>query len=368
MTPLDQLLVETDAPFLDADAVPRPAERDLPDPAHRARDGAGEGRGRGRDGRRDRRERDPGLRPVLTCGSRRAATSVRRPSTSRGELSTSGRGDSSSARPQSGAFRWTARHRRSLASATTAGIGKPRPCAPTNLLDSLREGRSRARPAAPVPGPARAGGCVHVRPGSVALHGALLAVLVAGPLAYVTAGKSVTVDVDGRRADVRTLRVARSARARRSRASHVGAHDTVAPSLSAPVTSGMQVVGAARASGPPRRRRCAPGRVDDSRRRAASSRGSLGGRYDDAYLSVSRSTRIPLSGLRARRTHAEDRDRRRTAATDRGRRHHRGDRGPTRSPAPGCRWARPADCQSPSASAPIDGQHGGVVAHRHAGR
>ena len=34
VAPLDQLLVETDAPVPHADAVPRPAQRVVPDPAH----------------------------------------------------------------------------------------------------------------------------------------------------------------------------------------------------------------------------------------------------------------------------------------------------------------------------------------------
>ena len=36
VAPLDLLLVETDAPFLTPDAVPRAAERVVPDPAHGA--------------------------------------------------------------------------------------------------------------------------------------------------------------------------------------------------------------------------------------------------------------------------------------------------------------------------------------------
>ena len=38
---------------------------------------------------------------------------------------------------------------------------------------------------------------MRARPTALALHGVLLAALIAGPLAYVTADKSVTLEVDG---------------------------------------------------------------------------------------------------------------------------------------------------------------------------
>ena len=41
VVPADRLLVETDAPYLTPGAVPRPPQRVVPGPAHRARDGRG---------------------------------------------------------------------------------------------------------------------------------------------------------------------------------------------------------------------------------------------------------------------------------------------------------------------------------------
>ena len=41
VTPPDRLLVETDAPFLTPGALPRPAQRVVPRPAHSPRDGRG---------------------------------------------------------------------------------------------------------------------------------------------------------------------------------------------------------------------------------------------------------------------------------------------------------------------------------------
>jgi len=136
---------------------------------------------------------------------------------------------------------------------------------------------------------------VRARPRFVALQGALLAVLVAGPLAYVTAGKSVTVRVDGAAHDVRTY-ASTVAAALTQQGISVGAHDAVAPSLSTPLTDGMQVAVL--------RGRLVHLEVDGVVRDVWTTAGdvqqlarSLGARYDDAYFSVSRSTRIPTDGI-----------------------------------------------------------------------
>ncbi len=136
---------------------------------------------------------------------------------------------------------------------------------------------------------------MRVRPRSVALHGALLAVLVVGPLAYVSAGKSVTLQVDGSTRDVRTY-ASTVASALAQQGIDVGAHDTVAPSPSAPLADGMRVAVL--------RGRPVHLVVDGVPRVVWTTAGSveqladeLGGRFAEAYLSVSRATRIPLSGL-----------------------------------------------------------------------
>ena len=94
VTPIDQVLVETDAPFL----APTPY-RGRPNASYlipltvRAMAQV-KARGRGRAGRRDRRHGDPGVRRVLTCAVAPGPRGERsgEPSTPNGELSTSGRG------------------------------------------------------------------------------------------------------------------------------------------------------------------------------------------------------------------------------------------------------------------------------------
>ena len=45
---------------------------------------------------------------------------------------------------------------------------------------------------------------MRARPTALALHGVVLAALIAGPLAYVTADKAVTLDINGSTRVVRT--------------------------------------------------------------------------------------------------------------------------------------------------------------------
>ena len=136
---------------------------------------------------------------------------------------------------------------------------------------------------------------MRVRPRFVALQGALFAVLVAGPLAYVTAGKSVTVDVDGASHGARTY--ASTVRdALSQQGVTVGAHDTVAPSLSAPVTNGMQV----EVLRGHLVHLVVDGVASDVWTTADDVQhlvDSLGARFDDAYLSVSRWSAIASSEM-----------------------------------------------------------------------
>lgn len=133
------------------------------------------------------------------------------------------------------------------------------------------------------------------RPAKLALHGVLLAALVAGPLAYVASGKSVVLQVDGVPRDVHTFGSTVSDVLAQQGVT-VGPHDVVAPRASAAVGDGMQiaVLHAHRVllvvDGSPRTLWSTAGSVAGLAR-------ELGGRFPDAYLSVSRSARIPSSGL-----------------------------------------------------------------------
>jgi resuscitation-promoting factor RpfB len=136
---------------------------------------------------------------------------------------------------------------------------------------------------------------VRARPRFVALQGALFAVLVAGPLAYVTAGKSVTVDVDGASHGVRTY-AGTVGDALSQQGITVGAHDTVSPATSTPVTNGLQVV-VLRGHLVHLVVDGVPSDVWTTADDVQELTSSFGERYDDAYLSVSRWSRIPESGL-----------------------------------------------------------------------
>jgi resuscitation-promoting factor RpfB len=135
---------------------------------------------------------------------------------------------------------------------------------------------------------------VRARPRFVALQGALLAVLVAGPLAYVSAGKSVTVRVDGSARAVRTYATT-VGDALSQQGVRVGAHDTVAPSESTALADGMQVS----VQRGHLVHLVVDGVAQDVWTTATDMQqlaGSFGGRFADAYLSVSRSARV-TSGL-----------------------------------------------------------------------
>lgn len=133
------------------------------------------------------------------------------------------------------------------------------------------------------------------RPASLALHGVLLAVLVAGPLAYVSAGKSVRLTTDGSERDVRTY-AGTVGEVLKQQGIAVGSHDTVAPGVATRLVDGMQVA-------------VLHGRrvhlvVDGVARDVWTTSGSinglvdlLGARFSQAYFSVSRYARIPIRGL-----------------------------------------------------------------------
>ena len=133
------------------------------------------------------------------------------------------------------------------------------------------------------------------RPVSLALHGALLAVLVVGPMAYVSAGKSVRLTMDGNERDVRTY-AGTVGEVLRQQGIPVGSHDTVAPGVATRLLDGMAVA-------------VLHGRlvhlvVDGVARDVWTTSSSvsgladlLGGRFPEAYFSVSRFARIPRRGM-----------------------------------------------------------------------
>jgi uncharacterized protein YabE (DUF348 family) len=136
---------------------------------------------------------------------------------------------------------------------------------------------------------------VRARPRFVALQGALFAVLVAGPLAYVTAGKSVTLDVDGARQSARTY-ASTVGDVLAQQGITVGVHDTVSPSLSTSLSNGMQVA-VLRGHLVHLVVDGVPSDVWTTADDLEQLVDSFGARYSNAYLSVSRFSRIPSSGM-----------------------------------------------------------------------
>jgi len=136
---------------------------------------------------------------------------------------------------------------------------------------------------------------VRLRSPAFAVHGLLLAGLVGGPAAYVATDRSVTLDVDGEVRTVSTRSNTVGELLRRERI-EVDSRDLVSPAVDSPISDGLRVgVVNARAvtlvvDGQTRLVWTTAQTVDEFARQ-------LGGRYDAAFLSASRSTRIPLDGL-----------------------------------------------------------------------
>jgi resuscitation-promoting factor RpfB len=136
---------------------------------------------------------------------------------------------------------------------------------------------------------------VRARPTALALHGVVLVALIAGPLAYVTADKAVTLEVDGASRVVRTYSATVSG-VLSEQGVRVGERDDVSPSPDTKVTNGLRVaVVRARPvslviDGVARETWTTAQTVGDLSRQ-------LGARFESAYLSVSRDERIPLDGF-----------------------------------------------------------------------
>lgn len=136
---------------------------------------------------------------------------------------------------------------------------------------------------------------MRARPTVLALHGVVLAALLAGPLAYVTADKAVTLEVDGASRVVRTYS-STVGDVLAEQGVKVGERDDVSPALDAKVTDGLHVAvisarpvtlvvdGVAR-------------QVWTTAQTVSELSRQIGGRFDSAYLSVSRYERIPVAGL-----------------------------------------------------------------------
>jgi uncharacterized protein YabE (DUF348 family) len=136
---------------------------------------------------------------------------------------------------------------------------------------------------------------VRARPTALALHGVVLAALIAGPLAYVTADKAVTLDINGSARVVRTY-ASTVGGVLGEQGVRVGSRDEVSPAAPTGVSDGLHIaVVSARAvtleiDGVLRQ-------IWTTAQTVAELSRQLGGRFDAAYLSVSRSARIPLTGL-----------------------------------------------------------------------
>jgi uncharacterized protein YabE (DUF348 family) len=136
---------------------------------------------------------------------------------------------------------------------------------------------------------------VRARPTALALHGVVLVALIAGPLAYVTADKAVTLDINGSSRLVRTYS-STVGEVLAEQGVKVSPRDEVSPPATAGVRDGLHVavVSAREVSlvvdGVPRQ-------IWTTAQTVAELARQLGSRFDAAYLSVSRSARIPLTGI-----------------------------------------------------------------------
>ena len=136
---------------------------------------------------------------------------------------------------------------------------------------------------------------MRARPTVLALHGVVLVALLAGPLAYVTADKAVTLQVDGATRVVRTY-ASTVGDLLAEQGVKVAQRDDVSPAQHTAVTDGLHVaVVSARevtlvVDGVSRQIWTTAQTVSELSRQ-------IGGRFSSAYLSVSRFQRIPLDGL-----------------------------------------------------------------------
>jgi resuscitation-promoting factor RpfB len=127
------------------------------------------------------------------------------------------------------------------------------------------------------------------------LHAAVISVLVGGTTAFVSLDKTVTLTVDGEEREVRSFgRTVGDVLEREG--VHVTLHDAVAPSLGAPVEDGARIA--------VRHGRLLTLTLDGATRQywvtatsVAEALGQLGVRGEDAFVSASRSRRIPADGM-----------------------------------------------------------------------
>jgi uncharacterized protein YabE (DUF348 family) len=136
---------------------------------------------------------------------------------------------------------------------------------------------------------------VRVRPFALALYGTLAAALVAGPAAYVLADKSVTLDVDGSISTVHSY-ASTVGDFLHQHAVPFGARDVVSPTPTTTLADGMRIAVV----------NARPVTIDvdgspvvlwTTAQTVAELTDGLGVRFKDAYLSTSRSARIPLTGM-----------------------------------------------------------------------
>jgi resuscitation-promoting factor RpfB len=136
---------------------------------------------------------------------------------------------------------------------------------------------------------------VRLQPKALALQGAAATVLLAGTAAFVTLDKDLTVSVDGKTREVSSF-ASTVAGVLDREGIEVDEHDSVVPALDRKVSDGDRIV--------VRNGRLLTVTIDGVRRQVWTTAdtvdgalAALGVRADGAFLSASRSRRIPLGGL-----------------------------------------------------------------------
>jgi len=136
---------------------------------------------------------------------------------------------------------------------------------------------------------------VRARPTALALHGVVLAALIAGPLVYVTADKAVTLDINGSSHLVRTY-ASTVGGVLAEQGVKAGPRDEVSPAPPTGISDGLHIAVVSA--------RPVSLEIDGTSQQiwttaqtVAELARQLGGRFDAAYLSASRSARIPLTGM-----------------------------------------------------------------------
>ncbi len=136
---------------------------------------------------------------------------------------------------------------------------------------------------------------MRARPLALALYGVLAAALIAGPVAYVLSEKSVTLDVDGQVSTVQSY-AGTVGELLHQQDVRFDNRDVVSPSPAERLQNGERIA-VVNARPVTITIDGTPVAIWTTAQTVAELSSSFGVRFEDAYLSTSRSTRIPLSGL-----------------------------------------------------------------------